>query len=146
MAKKYNRSRMKKVACAPRVGIFWIINEQVVAFHRDLIGGELTGDSPYDHIQVWSRVQSAFPRLRSKDYDNIPRGRVTLVDGVFNILVGSDWRTPSLVEKIRREFCVPRNKMNVLQDEHYLTQTEDPMMTSILNGEFGNNFGEEDYR
>lgn len=132
---KYNLHSIKKMAASrPQVGIFWFITpDNIISFGREVYSGEKNADAPYDHITVWNRVMTAYPKLRSKDYDNVPRGRVTLIDGVFIILVGKDYQNQSVINKIIKEFHVPRNNFKVIVDEHYETMPYDPFLGSILN-------------
>lgn len=132
MGKSFNLSRKKTAATAPRVGIFWIINNDVVSFQREVVPGEMWADSSFDHMHMWSRVISRYPNLQGKDYDNVPRGRVTLIESKFMILTGKDWENPGILAKIRKEFFLPANVI-VRDDEHYETMPVDPLMEDILN-------------
>jgi hypothetical protein len=133
MSKIFNLSRLKKTAAATsKVGVFWIINGNVVSFQTEVIPGQKYADSPFDHVHMWPRVISRYPDLQSKDYDNVPRGRVTFIEGTYIILTGRDWESPDILAKIRKEFSLPANAI-VKQDEHYETVPVDPLMEDILN-------------
>lgn len=135
---KYNLHSIKKQAMnRPQVGIFWFITPtNIISFSREIYSAEQNADAPYDHITAWHKVLSAYPKLRGKDYDNVPRGRVTLVDGIFYILVGKDYANKSVIEKIRKEFNIPANRYRAEFDEHYETLPVDDYLGSILDQDF----------
>ena len=135
---KYNLNDIKKNAgLRSKVGIFWIVNNNIVSFDRDVLSGEKRGDAPYDHMHVWDKMLRGYPSLRGKDYYNVPRGRVTLVDGVFNVLIGEDSNNPGIISKILKEYNIPRDRYHVIIDDHYETQPVDPLISLIMdNDEF----------
>jgi len=133
---KYNLNNIKKNAgLRSKVGIFWFVNNNIVSFDRDVLAGEKRADAPYDHMHVWDKMLKGYPSLRGKDYYNVPRGRVTLVDGIFNILIGSDIQNSNIVSKICKEYNIPRDRYQVIIDDHYETQPVDPLMSLIMENE-----------
>lgn len=103
----------------PKVGIFWIIGDQVVAFTEDARTVEMVNgfkDSDLDHYSVW-------PRLKIRgDYTSRPRGRVIYraKDDKFLVYVPSTLvKDKKTLTRILREFSVPTNKFIVVTDAHY---------------------------
>jgi hypothetical protein len=76
----------------PRIGIFWLEGDTVHDFSHDCggippVGGFRT--SPEDHVSTWKKLQGMVPAFQGKEYDAVPRGRVTYTEatGMFNLLV-----------------------------------------------------------
>ena len=63
----------------PKVGIFWIYNNQIIGKTYTLSEVEKYGDflSPIlGHYEYWEEIQKQVPELYYEEYENIPRGRV----------------------------------------------------------------------
>ncbi len=103
----------------PKVGIFWIINDQIVSFTEDartvrIING--FKDTDMDHYHMW-------PKLKIRgDYTNKPRGRVIYraKDDKYMVYVPSSLTDDKrMLLKILREFSIPTSKFVIVTDEHY---------------------------
>lgn len=131
----FNLQKLRKQAGNPKVGVWWLINNNIISFTKDIPRGAYAtdADSPQDHINVWGMLLRAYPNLRSKDYDNVPRGRVTLRDGRFAILLGQQEFSQGVQNKVMREFSLPANLTDVIVDEHYETQAVDPLFADIMS-------------
>lgn len=121
---------------APMVGIFWIHDGEVIppngigcsATIRD--APEVAGycDSPADHIGAWPLVTKLYPELRGKEYDEVPRGRVTMHKGSGQFLA---MLPPEVVDdvdvrrKIANEFNLPKNNTKFIGDDHYRLSMDD---------------------
>lgn len=113
-----------KLAGRPEIGIFWVIDGDVVEFSQAAASiAVLSGfkDVPYDHMRQWSQMQQVFPQLREKEYDEIPRGRVIGIGAdKYRIFVSpEDKNNGNLISNVMRVFNLPRNKTEVMADEHY---------------------------
>lgn len=115
---------LKKIAARPCIGIFWVINDEVIAFPNELVElSEVAGfkDSPYDHIRVWNTIRSQVPTLRNVEYE-VERGRVTYhVDkNKFLVLFSTELsKKKNIKSKILREFSIPSEKVEFSTDIHY---------------------------
>lgn len=90
-------------------------------------------DTPFDHWEKWPLMQKAFPELADLEYDNIPRGRVTLYQGRFKIVVGPDNKSPQVLSQIMKIFNLPRNQTDSVIDEHYITLKPDMAWSTFEN-------------
>lgn len=103
----------------PKVGIFWIINDQVIAFTEDARTVKMVNgfkDTDLDHYHVW-------PKLKIHgDYTARPRGRVIYraQDDKFLVYLPSTLvKDKKTILKILREFSIPTSKFIVVTDAHY---------------------------
>lgn len=118
---------IKKARISPQTGIYWVIDGDVVEISQD--AHEQTWqagfkDSPYDHITYWPKIQSAYPNLKHLDYDEVPRGRVIAVEpDTYRVFIPTEEAgNTSLINKIIRTFQLPRNKVQIIDDDpHYVT-------------------------
>lgn len=109
----------------PRLGIFWIIDGEVVAFsvtrdRAEHIGG--FGNYPHGHAQLWPLVQRGIPALAKVEYDELPRGRVTFDarTQMFNLWMPSALvRQSEVVCRVRSQFDLPELRTLVGADAHY---------------------------
>ena len=113
-----------KIASAPLVGIFWEYKGEIIDFSVDArTTSAVAGfrDSPYDHYVAWDQMQKLYPELRDKGYDEIPRGRVIgKPDGAFRLFLSpEEVSNQVLINKIMKVFQLPREKTEVVGDEHY---------------------------
>src|SRR5689334_14468611 len=115
----------------PRVGIFWMVNGNVLAFTEPLdhvrpVNG--VRDSDLGHDDLWPLVQRRHPQLRSLEYWQVPRGRVLYRERErrFDLLMpaaeGGDRR---LVAAVAERFALPAGTFIVASDVHYEPPGED---------------------
>ena len=103
----------------PKVGIFWIINDEVISFMEDLrLIKPVMGfrDSEFNHYSMWSKL-----RLRG-DYTSKPRGRVIYNDNkekFFVYLPSTLIKDRSVINKVLKTFNVPTSKALLKTDDHY---------------------------
>jgi hypothetical protein len=90
------RSRM---ASMPEVGIFWLIDNKLVADsipwpQADFHGGFYNGKN--DHATFWTTLQRLVPQWKGKEYTDFPRGRVLLdaMKEVFLVFLASHRQKP----------------------------------------------------
>jgi len=110
---------------APEIGIFWLIGGEVITFSvlaRDAESYAGFRDSPHDHINAWPSVQKTYPAVRGKEYDEVPRGRVTYTDssGRYQVLMPPELiGDKNMRRAIASEFSLPIAKSDFVGDEHY---------------------------
>jgi len=128
MKRPYNALHMSattKNAKNPQVGVFWLIARKIIAFsqpleHVHVVAG--AQDSDFGHDPLWPKVVQRFPKLRGKEYWQVPRGRVLyrVKEELFVIFgparVVSNKR---LVAQIAREFNLPIGQYRGIADMHY---------------------------
>lgn len=114
------------VAARPSIGIFWILNNEIIPISQELdelptIAGYK--DCKYDHYSVWHKIQNAFPKeLENKEYDEVERGRITynVDEDKFTVFVSKEVKSNSrAIGKIMYEYSLPRNKTKIESDVHY---------------------------
>lgn len=118
---------LKTARISPQTGIYWVIDGDVVEISQD--AHEQTWqagfkDSPYDHITYWPKIRSLYPSLKHKDYDEVPRGRVIAVEpDIYRVFIpAEDAGNTSLINKVIKTFQLPRNKVQIIDDDpHYWT-------------------------
>lgn len=72
---------MSQTKNEPRLGIFWLIEGRMTAFHDPLSQCDAVGvhiDYPIAHVDAWLKVQRLFPDLAESTHDAVPRGRVPI--------------------------------------------------------------------
>lgn len=114
-----------KIAGRPQIGIFWIVNGQIMPFEADANTVQVVAgfkDAPFDHYSTWPQMQKVYPNFRNKEYDEIPRGRVIGlgVDRYRIFLSPADAKNQTLVSRVMGEFSLPRGKTEVMPDNHYV--------------------------
>lgn len=103
----------------PKLGIWWIVKEAVVAFQvefRDVPVVGVSRDSDLLHFKLFDKL--ALPG----EYTDYERGRVIFlvkpakfaIVGSHNLLAQKD-----LVVKIAREFNLPMSNLAIVADSHY---------------------------
>ena len=109
----------------PKLGIFWIVKDEIVSFAVPLDRAEHTGgfaNYRHGHVHLWPLVQRRKPRLRMTAYECLPRGRVTYVldEATFNLLVPPSLsEDSSLVSRLVERFSLLEFRVRVAADEHY---------------------------
>lgn len=118
-----------KSASRPRVGIYWIVNNEVVDFSADVneipfIAG--FKDGPYDHVGKWTQMVSLYPQLKKLEYFDIPRGRIIgAQDRRYRLFISPDDKNNSpMINKIIKVFSLPKNSVDIVADEHYQIDSE----------------------
>ena len=134
-----------KLAGRPEIGIFWVLDGDIVEFSQAAASIEVLGgvkDVPYDHMRQWSQMQHVFPQLREKEYDEIPRGRVIGIGAdKYRIFISpEDNNNASLISNIMKVFNLPRNKTEVMADEHYIVDYASKMSLFDEDDEDYNDF------
>ncbi len=114
----------KEAYASPAIGIFWLYKGQILEFSEDVrsvvaVGGFIT--SHYDHAAKWPQIQSLYPELKEKGYEEIPRGRINYsINGTYTILLPKkESLNKILAMRIARIFALPSSKWVVMADEHY---------------------------
>ncbi len=109
---------------SPQLGIFWMHGRKLIHFAAPAEGvQEVEGfrDSPFDHDAYWVEVTKCHPKLREKEYFEVPRGRViyTRSTGHYRILTSRKLaRDADCIRRVRAAFQLPADT-EVLVDEHY---------------------------
>jgi hypothetical protein len=128
-------------ASMPKVGIFWLIDNKLVADSNpwrqaDLHGGFYCGKN--GHAVIWKTLQRLRPQWQGKEYTDFARGRVLFdsMEAVF-LVYSSQAIVNSLDLKkmILAEFKLPMAATKFTADYHY----EDlipPMLDEDFDGSF----------
>jgi hypothetical protein len=115
-----------KIAGRPLIGIFWIVNGEIVEFSLDANTIQYVAgfkDVPYDHYTMWGKMVKMFPNFRTREYDEIPRGRVIGIqktNGYRIILSPEDVSNPMITDRVIGAFSLPRGKTEIMADNHYV--------------------------
>ncbi len=110
---------------SPKLGIFWIIEDQIVAYTMPLARAEHAAgyaNYPHGHADLWPMVVRSHPRLRGVGYEHVPRGRVTyeIDSGTYRLLVPpAVARDAATVARLIRHFRLPLGQTRVMADAHY---------------------------
>ena len=114
----------------PKVGIFWIYNNQIIGKTYSLSEAEEYGDflSPIlGHYEYWEEIQKQVPELYYEEYENIPRGRIVYnrINKKFVLLSSKKIiRSRSAIAAIKAFFSIPDNtKLIKKSDFHYEIMT-----------------------
>jgi hypothetical protein len=106
-----------------QVGVFWLLNGSLVMDSVPLSEAEAYGPSllyPRGHEEVWRDWQLQDHVPQDLEYDELPRGRVSLVDGKFVILADACIaRDRALVIGVISEMELPNHRTEVRTDSHY---------------------------
>lgn len=108
-----------------RLGIFWIIDGEIVAFSVPLDRAEHVGgfaNYPHGHAQMWPFLVRTRRELAGREYESLPRGRVTFDARVqmFNLWMPSSLaRELEVVHRVRSQFDLPESQTFVGADAHY---------------------------
>jgi hypothetical protein len=129
-----------KTAAEPQVGIFWIIENDVVEFSEpvsNISPVQQFKDSPYDHMQTWQYIQKAFPEFKYKEYTQVPRGRVVMTGDNFVIRLPPDMTgNQKIISQVMKVFSLPRDRTTVEADEHYVTESVSDMDIDPFDEDF----------
>ena len=117
--------RRSRLASMPEVGIFWLIDNKLVADsipwrQADIYGGFYSGKN--DHAAFWTTLQRLLPQWKGKDYTDFPRGRV-LFDSMEKVFLVYSSRgivnSQDLRKMILAEFNLPMPATKFAADFHY---------------------------
>jgi hypothetical protein len=107
-----------------RVGIFWLINTNLLIDGTPLSEAEQYGDfltHPRGHAEVWERYQRNGTVPPETEYEEAPRGRVMYNTKTCQFTLLADrciLKKKALVTQIKKEMCLPKNT-EVGGDPHY---------------------------
>jgi|SRR5579872_1742031 hypothetical protein len=125
MAKSGTSSRKTaKPTSEPRLGIFWLVNGQLLHDSVPLSESEPRGDYrdyPGSHIDKWAEWLRIGKAPAESEYDEFPRGRIThdARDKHFNLFADRNiLRRKELIDAIKKEFHLPK-QTSVGTDPHY---------------------------
>lgn len=122
----------------PHVGIFWLVDGEIVAFATPVDRGERDGgfvNYSHGHVDLWRFVQRSRPQLREVEYEEISRGRVVLDEGgkSFHLLLPSAaCQDAALVDRLIARFGLGNSEVKVIADRHY-----DPPLGRRPPGQYG---------
>ena len=126
-----------RLASMPEVGIFWLIDNKLVADsipwrQADIYGGFYTGKN--DHATFWTTLQRLVPQWKGLEYTDYPRGRVLFHSTEEVFLVYSSQaivNSPGVRATILAEFKLPLAATKFEADYHY-----ENVMPSMLDEDF----------
>jgi len=126
-----------RLASMPEVGIFWLIDNKLVADsipwrQADIYGGFYTGKN--DHATFWTTLQRLVPQWKGNEYTDSPRGRVLFHSTEEVLLVYSSQaivNNPGVTAMILAEFKLPLAATKFEADYHY-----ENVMPSMLDEDF----------
>jgi hypothetical protein len=108
----------------PQVGIFWLVNGELLIDSTLLSEAEPYGDlltHPRGHAAVWEQYQRNGVVLPEAEYEEAPRGRVMYSRKTRQFTLLADnciLKRKGLVAKLKKEMRLPRNT-TVGRDSHY---------------------------
>jgi hypothetical protein len=110
--------RRSRLASMPEVGLFWLIDNKLVADsipwrQGDVYGGFYNGKN--DHATFWATLQRLQPRWKGKEYTDFPPGRGGFLVYSSRGIVNS----PDLRKMILAEFNLPLAATKFVADYHY---------------------------
>jgi hypothetical protein len=126
-----------RLASMPEVGIFWLIDNKLVADsipwrQADGFGGFYSGKN--DHAAFWATLQRLLPQWKGLEYTDYPRGRV-LFDSMEEVFLVYSSRaivnSPGVRATILAEFKLPLAATKFEADYHY-----ENVMPSMLDEDF----------
>jgi hypothetical protein len=114
-----------RLASVPEVGIFWRIDNKLVADsirwpQTDVYGGFYNGKN--DHATFWATLQRFQPLWKGNDYTDFPRGQVLFDSKEKIFLVYSSQAIVNSLElrkMILAEFNLPLAAAKFVADYHY---------------------------
>ena len=126
-----------RLASMPEVGIFWLIDNKLVADsipwrQADIHGGFYNGKN--DHAALWTTLQRLLPQWKGLEYTDYPRGRVLFHSTEEVFLVYSSQaivKSPGMRAMILAEFKLPLGATIFEADYHY-----ENVMPSMLDEDF----------
>jgi hypothetical protein len=128
-----------RLASMPGVGIFWWIDNKLVADsipwrQADVNGGFYSGKN--DHAVFWRTLQRLRPQWQGKDYTDFPRGRVLFdsMEAVFVVYSSQGIVNSSALKKMMlAEFNLPLAATKFAADYHY-EDVIPPMLDEDFDG------------
>jgi hypothetical protein len=124
IAKAAQERQLKRVAGAPEVGIFWVVNDKPVIDGMPLNEAEDYGGFKThgrSHDQMWPVFQRNDIVPRDVEYDEVPRGRVVYSTKTRSFTFFADrciLKNKSLTNRIKESMHLPNTVKN-LTDSHY---------------------------
>jgi hypothetical protein len=126
-----------RLASVPEVGIFWLIENKLVADsiswrQADIHGGFYNGKN--DHAALWTTLQRLLPQWKGVEYTDYPRGRA-LFDSTEEVFLV--YSSQAIVNRrgvramILAEFKLPLAATKFEEDYHY-----ENVMPSMLDEDF----------
>jgi len=119
-----SKGMTKRKLPAPRLGIFWLVRDNLLFDTTSLSEAERYGDHlthPRSHIKVWKQLQQLGTAPRESEYEEYPRGRVMFHPsaGVYTILADRCvLDRKDLIARIKEELHLPKSTKTV-PDSHY---------------------------
>lgn len=125
---------MNDTPAAPKIGIFWMVGDRLIAAGCPLEEGEQAGDwIDYrgGHADYWERWQEAgrawlarhdLPlEILSSEYDEHPRGRIVFDRRAGHFLLYADRRLQTVrrIDRIKQAFGLDDDTVRILSDPHY---------------------------
>ena len=137
------KSRRRKVS-NPCIGVFWadisvdgrkvkIFTERIrVEDGEDYNLGKFTIFN-LAHYDVWQKIQKMNSAWKSRNFEDIPRGRTAFrkADSKFIVIFGSDCDTAIIRQEITRAFNLPYNQCVFIKDFHYELPDSDLSLQDI---------------
>ena len=128
-----------RLASMPEVGIFWLIDNKLVADsipwrQADIYGGFYSGKN--DHATFWATLQRLMPQWKGNEYTDFPRGRVLFDSKDEAFLVYSSREivnSQDLKKMILAEFNLPMAATKFAADFHYENAIP-PMLDEDFDG------------
>lgn len=114
----------KQSNAEPRVGIFWLVDDQLLIHMTRLSRAERYGNCltyPGSHIDVWRRYHHSGKIPRDIEYEELPRGRVVYETGTQQFTVLADQcilKRKAWIERIKKTLRLPKD-LTVRTDPHY---------------------------
>jgi hypothetical protein len=126
MTQRKREDEMKTNGLKPeaRVGIFWVVNGEMLIDSTPLSEAEPYGDyltHPRGHAEVWEQYQQTGAVPSDMEYEESPRGRVIYNTKTQRFRFLADkciLREKSVVRKIMLALHLPRNTQ-LDEDSHY---------------------------
>lgn len=109
----------------PHVGIFWVINGNLVIDSVPLGEAEPYGDHlthPRGHVDVWEQLRLGGKVPGESEYEEFPRGRVVCNTKTQRFTLLADrciLRDKDVVSRIISELHLPSENMDKGTDSHY---------------------------
>jgi len=110
---------------AAQLGIFWIVDGEIVAFKEPASKVKSVNsvkDSEFAHDSLWPKVQRSCSGLEDKEYWQIPRGRVVYRDPKREYVVFMPTmllKDRGLLVGISKAFGLGASRVCALGDLHY---------------------------
>jgi hypothetical protein len=121
---KSRRTAKKNLDRAPQLGIFWLVNGNLIIDSSPLSEAEPYGDHmthPRSHVNVWERFELSGRVLRGSEYEEHPRGRVMFdtTNESFTILADKCiLNRKDMIAQIKKALHLSK-KVKLDTDSHY---------------------------